>query len=289
MICGYCGTRIHEGEHRCRRCGRTPDDTLTGEFTLVHNTGALAAQPVLRAHRVEGQAQTGLKSVSDFRRAVQRPLFQDKAASKVVPIGVYAPPPVRPRPVSEGKAAQKPRRLPRVSDDQASLDFLASDTTATRILATAVPAMIYCEERVASPLHRAFAAMLDASMVLIGYGLFLAAFHSLVAGFVLTRSNILILASVLPLFAFVYGLMWAIAGTDTAGMKWTRLRLTTFEGFPPERRERLLRFVGACLSRCTGGGVIWALADEEGLGWQDHISRTFPTPRRADSQVFHRR
>jgi len=24
---------------------------------------------------------------------------------------------------------------------------------------------------------------------------------------------------------------------------------------------------------------LWALADEENLTWQDHISRTFPTPR----------
>ena len=24
--------------------------------------------------------------------------------------------------------------------------------------------------------------------------------------------------------------------------------------------------------------MFWAMADEEGLGWQDHMSRTFPTP-----------
>jgi hypothetical protein len=67
------------------------------------------------------------------------------------------------------------------------------------------------------------------------------------------------------------------------------LRLTTFDGFPLEPRQRLLRFAAACLSRCTLLGLFWSLADEENLAWQDHISRTFPTPREVDSQVFRRR
>ena len=72
-------------------------------------------------------------------------------------------------------------------------------------------------------------------------------------------------------------------------MHWTHLRLTTFDGFRPELRQRLLRFAGSCLSLCTVVGLLWSLADEESLTWQDHISRTFPTPRELESQVFHRR
>jgi hypothetical protein len=50
-----------------------------------------------------------------------------------------------------------------------------------------------------------------------------------------------------------------------------------------------VRFGASCLSRCTQLGLLWSLADEESLAWQDHISRTFPTPREVDSLVFRRR
>jgi len=60
-------------------------------------------------------------------------------------------------------------------------------------------------------------------------------------------------------------------------MRWTRLRLTTFDGLPLEPRHRLLRMLGSCLSVCTAVGLLWLLVDEESLAWQDHISGTFPT------------
>jgi hypothetical protein len=72
-------------------------------------------------------------------------------------------------------------------------------------------------------------------------------------------------------------------------MHWAQLRLTTFDGFPTENRTRFVRFGAACLSRCTLLGLLWSLADEESLSWQDHISRTFPTPRRSESEIFRRR
>ena len=46
-----------------------------------------------------------------------------------------------------------------------------------RKLGTTVEAVIYCELPVATTLHRAVAALLDWSLVLIGYGLFLLAFR----------------------------------------------------------------------------------------------------------------
>ena len=90
------------------------------------------------------------------------------------------------------------------------------------------------------------------------------------------------------LVGFTYGLFFALAGAETPGMHWTQLRLTTFDGFPPEKKHRFIRFGGACLSRCTLLGLLWSLADEECLTWQDHISLTFPTPRELDSQLIRR-
>jgi uncharacterized RDD family membrane protein YckC len=83
--------------------------------------------------------------------------------------------------------------------------------------------------------------------------------------------------------------MYAIAGRETAGMSCAHLRLITFDGFKPDGKQRLYRFLGSCLSLCTVLGLAWSLADEESLGWQDHISRTFPTPREVETLTFRRR
>jgi hypothetical protein len=50
----------------------------------------------------------------------------------------------------------------------------------------------------------------------------------------------------------------------------------------------MARFFGACITRCTLLGLFWLLADEEGLAWQDHMSRTFPTPDDSGSLIIRR-
>jgi len=280
MTCGYCGTRNAEGE-RCRRCGRTADDPYLGEFTLVQTKGALAAQPSIQTYAPQAPR------THDLGKAVQRHLFPDRT-DNVIPIEAYSAAPARP-PVRQA-AKSSGRRKPRVSEDQGKLDFLPPAPAKPRTLGTTVEARICSEEPVASPPHRAFAAALDWSVVFVAYGLFLAVFALLGGSFELRdRTNQLLFGSVLPLFGFLYGLLWALGSTETPGMKWAGLRLTTFDGFPPDRRTRLMRFGGSCLSLVTTVGLLWLLADEESLGWQDYISQTYPTPRSADSQVFHRK
>jgi uncharacterized RDD family membrane protein YckC len=141
---------------------------------------------------------------------------------------------------------------------------------------------------VATTLHRAVAAALDWAMALIGYFLFLTLFFAMGGEFTWNRINLMVFAGALLLVGFSYGLTWALLGADSAGMRWAGLRLTTFDGFPLERKQRVLRFAGTCLSLCTVVGQLWCLADEESLTWQDHISGTFPTPRRVQAQVFRR-
>ena len=224
---------------------------------------------------------------ADLARAVQRPLFQDRPGSNVIPIEAYAPP----RSDTRRKTPSKPqsRRGPRAPEGQGSLDFLPAITARPRTLSTTVDAVVCCEAPVATRLHRAVAAALDSSMVLIGYGTFLLVFYLAGGQFILNRATLSIFAGMLALSAFSYGLLWALAGSETAGMRWMRLRLITFDGFPPDLKQRLLRFAGSCLSMCIAVGLLWSLADEETLTWQDHISRTFPTPVESGTQVFLRR
>jgi uncharacterized RDD family membrane protein YckC len=293
MTCGYCGTRNGEGEHRCTRCGRKPEDTSIGGYGMPVVTGALATQlePVARMRIVErAQAERQGGAAPNFSQAVQESLFQERPLSNVIamPARVEAKPRVRGE--SGAKApSQRPatRRSKPVPEGQGTLDFLPPAPAKPRQLGTTVEAVIYCEAPVATTLHRAVASALDWSMVLLGYGLLLAGFHLLGGEFDLTKSNVTVFGAMLLVIGFTYGLLFSWAGAETPGMRWTQLRLTTFDGFPPDRRQRLVRFGASCLSRCTLLGLLWSLVDEECLAWHDHISRTFPTPHDSRTLVLH--
>lgn len=291
MTCSYCGARNDDGEHRCRRCGRRPGDVLS--------VGALAAKPAPAPAIVDRAApapEAGrLSRAPNLARAQQRSLFPERSDSNVIPFESYAPDsqaaPRRVKPAAGRIATKTAPRCPRISEDQGTLDFMPALPPAPRKLGTTVDAVIVCAAPVATPLHRAVAAALDWSLVLIGYGLFLAGYFltgDFLGGarFIPDRLNFGVFGGALMLIALTYGLMFALAGCETAGMKWAHLRLTTFDGFKPDGRQRFYRFVGSCLSLCTVLGLAWSLADEESLGWQDHISRTFPTPREVETLAF---
>jgi uncharacterized RDD family membrane protein YckC len=285
MTCSYCGTRNGDGEHRCTRCGRRPDDTLIGGYAAPVVNGALATQlqPVSRLKVVE-RAQP--HEPPNLSHAVQASLFQ---TSNVIamPARVETKPRVRAEAPARPPSQKPPaRRAKPVPEGQGSLDFLPPAPAKPRQLGTTVEAVIYCEAPVATTLHRAVACALDWSMVVLGYSLFLVAFSLLGGQFDLTKSNVTVFGAMFLLTGFAYGLLFAWAGAETPGMHWTQLRLTTFDGFPPDRRQRMVRFVASCLSRCTQLGLLWSLADEESLAWHDHISRTFPTPRDSRTLVF---
>jgi uncharacterized RDD family membrane protein YckC len=281
MTCGFCGFRNGDGEVRCRRCGRKPDDNLGAERMIQPTDGALAAV----ADRAQSAAVEAHAPQRTAGRAVQRSLFAEP--SKIIPIASYAPAP----PPEKVKKPSKPASRPAARHEQAQgqLEFLPSMPAGPRKLGTTVEAVIYCDAPVATRIHRAVAAALDWGLVLIGYGVLLLGFF-VAGGKADGFTGLLVLGAALPLLGLTYGAMWTLARIETCGMRWTHLRLLNFDGFPPEPRQRILRFAGSCLSFCTlGVGLLWALADEESLTWQDHMSGTFPTPWESESQVFRRR
>ncbi len=160
------------------------------------------------------------------------------------------------------------------------------------MLATGVPAQVYGDGRVAPPMRRMTAGAMDVSMVLIGFGAFAVSVR--VAAFYLGADSVpgsvfgagktvwITLATSLILISLFYGLLWAMAKRETAGMNWTDLKLVTFDGSPLRATNRAVRFVSAWLSYCSGGlGLLWALADEESLAFHDHISKTYPAEKGA--------
>jgi uncharacterized RDD family membrane protein YckC len=253
----------------------------------VLNVGNLATKPQ-PAPLVETEAMPSARTAAkvDLGRAVQRHLFQE---SNVIPFESYAPAAAKPKAPAAPRTAKPAARKRKVSENQSSLDFLPAMPPAPRQLGTTVEAVIVCEAPVATPLHRAVAAAIDACLVLIAYGLFLFAYFTAGGQFTADKTNYLVFCGSLLLIGLTYGLMYAIAGTETTGMRCAHLKLTTFDGFKPDGKQRALRFIGSCLSLCTVLGMAWSLCDEESLGWQDHISGTFPTPREVETLTFQRR
>ena len=287
MICIFCGTRNREGEGRCRHCGRKPDDTLSGQALHLRTEGALApvpaAEPEARAER------------PNLSRAVQGLLFPKRPEAKVIPFESYFAEAVgKPARQSRARAAGRvrpkpagPVRLTPENQDWLSPEWAPVSQQPARASAAAESAA-YFQFPLATMLHRSVATVVDWALVLVGYGLLLTAYGLMGGGFQMNRTNLLVFAGMFSMVAFTYGLLFALAGGETAGMRWAHLRLTTFEGSRPTVPQRIHRYLGSCLSVCTVLGLAWPLCDENSLSLPDQISQTFPTPALFDWPVLHR-
>lgn len=308
MNCRYCQSWNAEDEHRCTRCGRRLKVAEVSSSVAASRSAPALALDDRPAVVVEVDEPAPLP-VS--RTPVpQRLMFEELRDSNVIPFESFAAHRIQPVPASAGAAPRtatpnleaqriaappaparpKTRRRPAISqqdDLQGGLDFLVPAPQGPRTLKTQVEAVIYCDADVATPKHRAIAAAIDGGMIFVAFGLFLFAFHCMGGMFRLNRQTIPFFIGVLGTLAMFYGMLWIWAGRDTVGMRCTGLRLIDFDGFPANRRCRLVRSIGTWLSFCAGGiGLLWALADEEKLTWHDHMSKTFPTFQESNSAFF---
>jgi len=203
----------------------------------------------------------------------QTRLFTDPETGRVLQFPSTAKP-------HESKPRQRRHASPPV-DGQSFLDFFPPAPHAPRTLKTSVEAVIYCDAPVATPTHRVVASALDFSIVVMAFGVFLLTFYLCGGEFGKLDVGMGIgFGGAFLAITLFYGLLWVLTGSETAGERWTGLRLINFDGSPIDRRERAIRFAGACLSFLSAGlGVLWSLADEESLTWHDHMSKTFPTIR----------
>jgi uncharacterized RDD family membrane protein YckC len=145
-------------------------------------------------------------------------------------------------------------------------------------LDTQVQAVIYCDARVAATTHRLLAAAVDASMIVVAVGVFLAIFFISGGVMAFTKQNAPFFLGVAVLITLLYRSFWYLANGDSPGMRFAGLKLVDFDGRHPDRNQRGMRLIAGLLSAVSAGlGLVWALVDEEGLTWHDHISKTFPT------------
>lgn len=237
----------------------------TAEFGPVSFTPLTDATPVNNAPAQPTLFTNSPKNIIPFERR-ERP----SAAKPVVqPQQPVAPGSLQPR-----------TQVRKTSEIQGLLDFVPSSPQKARKLKTDVEAQVFCDQPVATPTHRLVASGIDAVIVLFGFGLLVAVFELMGGSFGSGKLVWVFTGAAFALVSLFYGLIWAIAGRETAGMHATDLQLITFDGFPVDGRSRALRFATTWLSFCSGGlGLLWAVADEENLTWHDHISKTFPTIR----------
>jgi uncharacterized RDD family membrane protein YckC len=140
--------------------------------------------------------------------------------------------------------------------------------------------VIYCDAPVAVPAHRAMAAAVDASIVVLALTLFFGIVFRVAGGIsVLNIKTAPIFFGMAAAVVLFYRMLWCLANGDSAGQRWAHLRLVNFDGQRPTRTQRFYRLASGLLSLMAAGiGLLWSLVDEETLTWHDHISKTFPTP-----------
>lgn len=294
MRCKHCGFVNGEDDHRCLRCGRRLSGVVIAAPPGYSGANALAPSPVTNGDTEEfAPVQSGAATPE------QSPLFTTysqtlKPGQNVIPFDrlyreavnrTSARPPAAPQtpaPQQQTRPRKTTSPAPAAQDTQGTLDFIAGVPLKGRKLKTDVDAQVFCDQPVATPTHRFVAGAIDAALILIGFGVLVLTFQLLGGAFGSGKMLWVGMGAALILVAMFYGLIWAIAGRETAGMRFTDLQLITFDGFPLDARSRALRFASAWLSFCSGGlGLLWAVADEENLTWHDHISKTFPTVREA--------
>jgi uncharacterized RDD family membrane protein YckC len=291
MECRYCQAANADDDHRCRRCGRRL------RLSPVY-AGSSAAAPVLENNSVpvlHNNLQTNAALVLRYENAPNRTephrppepsaprrpityqpsLFTSRELPLVVQFETIAPDAVQPSPCKTPTSAPRQRRRKAFPGQQA-LEFQFAQPARS---SKPVDGVIYCDAPVAIPVHRAMAAALDASVVLIALAAFGIVFHLAGGVFVLNAKTAPMFLGVAAGVVIFYRMLWCLANGDTAGQQWTRLRLVNFDGQTPTRAQRFHRTASGFLSLMAGGiGLLWGLVDEETLTWHDHISKTFPTP-----------
>jgi uncharacterized RDD family membrane protein YckC len=282
MECRYCQAANADDDHRCRRCGRrlrmSPVYTGSSAAAPVLQSGAA---PVLHyeAPPVNRNDVHRSPEPSEPRHPItyQPSLFTSRELPLVIQFETIAPGSAPPSPRKAQPSASRQRRR-KVIPGQQFLEFDHRFAESTR---SSKPAdgVIYCDAPVAIPAHRAMAAALDASIIVIALAVFGIVFRLAGGAFVLNAKTAPMFMGAAAGVVIFYRLLWCLANGDTAGQKWTHLRLVNFDGQTPTRTQRFYRTVSGFLSLMAGGiGLLWGLVDEETLTWHDHISKTFPTP-----------
>lgn len=124
---------------------------------------------------------------------------------------------------------------------------------------------------------RCMAAIVDTALVSSSFLLFVLAFAATAPHIPMGRGVLAFGAFILICLGALYGwLFMSFGGGSTPGMRYARIALCTFNDANPTRGELQSRVLSTALALMPLGlGVVWAFLDEDRLGWQDRMTRTY--------------
>lgn len=284
VICTYCRSQNGPEDHRCGRCGRRlTDDAPRRTFPV--QTAAVA--PALDQLMETAEAPAPVAAPPPGPRLVAmrpQPVVNEVPSSG--PVIVQAPLfPLQevPRTMSSRPSKTPMSPAPSMRRKAARIEqpsLFDSTQEGSRTLPTSVEASICCNAVVGFTGDRAFAAVIDTVVPLLGFAMFAGAFYGITGTLPHDVKSLAWFAGAFAAIMLLYRLMWCVAGFDSPGMQAARLRLLTFDGRRPTRRARFGRIFGGIISTLPlSMGLLWSLADEERLAWHDYMSSTFPARR----------
>ncbi|MEJ5367508.1 MAG: RDD family protein [Bryobacteraceae bacterium] len=229
----------------------------TAAAPALHSSPAAEARPRFRVKEGGAAARTA--------PPVQPPLFPSD--SRVIGLEQYLPSPPRRR-----SAPRRPRIAARYDTPlQAAFDFDSVPPGAHEFAAAQqqIP--------VASLARRAFALLVDLSIVLVGFSLFLVLVRFILGGLPQEPVFLAALSACLWLLASTFFFLHAATGRRTPGQRAAGLQLVTREGRGSEPIHRVFRVLANTIPAVSLIGALWAAITEEHLSFADLITGTYLT------------
>ncbi len=124
--------------------------------------------------------------------------------------------------------------------------------------------------------RRALAAAIDLGCVVAAFAGFAVVFFFSTMHPPMTQLAAEYAAAICVLLFALYQWMFFTYADSTPGMRAARIALCTFEDTNPTRRAMRLRLGAVLLAACPLClGFLWAIVDEDSLGWHDRIARIY--------------
>ena len=157
-----------------------------------------------------------------------------------------------------------------------SIRLEAHTVTAVEAHPEAPPMLVPASPQTAPLELRAMAALVDGALVFGGLLAFAGVFAKVAGAVPAGVPAAMAAGSTFAALYVLYQLLFFSLAGQTPGMRYARIGLCTFTDENPTRSQMRRRILAQAIAVCPLGlGVLWALLDDEGLGWHDRISRMY--------------
>jgi len=130
--------------------------------------------------------------------------------------------------------------------------------------------------------HRAMAGLVDVSLTLAAFLLFIVVFAASTTHLPSGRVALVGAGAILLAMWVLYQFLFFTLTDATPGMRYARIALCTFDDENPSHPAMRARIGAMLLSALPLGlGFFWSFFDEDTLGWHDRITRTYQRSYRA--------